>query len=199
MCICTAFLIVNKNTSLSGQNLYLNNYSWILFVFIYSPHPAVWSDSSQWDIPLQIPVDNFFPGYDKFWCSQQHSILIHGENGGNDSLPYFYSIGYLGRGPNLANETTGPTYGWSCKCMKTWSSTIPVPPAKVLLLVTYRICCLNIPFVLSVNLLLSGYRGDRTSIQCFLLLPCRDLWDVPPNHCLSDEGFCTRYPTSVIV
>lgn len=148
MCICTAFLIVNKNTSLSGQNLYLNNYSWILFVFIYSPHPAVWSNSSQWDIPLQIPVDNFFPGYDKFWCPQQHSILIHGENGGNDSFPYFYSIGYLGRGPNLANETTGPTYGWSCKCMKTWKSTIPVHPAKILLLVTYLICCLNIPFVL---------------------------------------------------
>lgn len=96
-------------------------FQWCMCHFRHSLFQQGWLAAGQWDpsgdwvappclgvqsnsaIPLQIPVDNFFPRHDGTWCSQQHStMLIHGENQGNDCfqwLSYLYGVWCLSRGP----------------------------------------------------------------------------------------------------
>lgn len=75
--------------------------------------------SSQWGLPLQIPVNNAFPRWDGTWCSQECSMLIQGESQLMTiswDFHIFKMMGISSVAPSLACETTGPT-DWSFRCI----------------------------------------------------------------------------------
>lgn len=74
-------------------------------------------------IPLQILVDNVFPRHLGAWCSQQHSILILGEDLGNGHFHTFTFLCVLARVRSLEDEVTGH-FRWAFKCIRAWGNPL---------------------------------------------------------------------------
>lgn len=75
--------------------------------------------SSQWGLPLQIPANNAFPGWDGTRCSQERSMSIQGESqlmAISWDFHIFKMMDTSSVAPSLACEITGPT-DWSYRCI----------------------------------------------------------------------------------
>lgn len=104
---------------------------------------AIWPTLA---LPLQILVDNTFPGVDVL------SSIIHSTERIRAlamSQDFFYGAGCLNRGLQFRLSPAGPP-GWSFKCIKVWDSTL-VHLDTVVLLVNNLNCCFNVPIFFSMN------------------------------------------------